>query len=168
MKQFAEFKDWASECTERGWQGPFKLVGRPENSYQFVADGKGSMSLWNGERGIGYIYSDESLSDAGWCVHSTHRGKHTKTPECIDWMSSAVPEGNSVLEMHKLCCAMKLGKPSEEGTCCVLVECNCGQRAREYEAIRRILDNQLKRMAMIDGDVVAMLGAYEDLKGFET
>ena len=42
--------------------------------------------------------------------------------------------------MHKPGCAMKLGTPSEEGTCAVLVECDCGQREIEYVEIQRILD----------------------------
>lgn len=43
---------------------------------------------------------------------------------------------------HSPFCAMELGKPSTEGTAAVLVECNCGQRAREYEEIRKLLNNQ--------------------------
>jgi hypothetical protein len=35
---------------------------------------------------------------------------------------------------------MKLGKPSEEGTCAVLVDCDCGQREIDYAEIQRILD----------------------------
>jgi hypothetical protein len=42
--------------------------------------------------------------------------------------------------MHAPDCKMKLSKPSEEGTACVLVPCSCGQRDREYAEIQRLLD----------------------------
>lgn len=47
---------------------------------------------------------------------------------------------------HKPGCSMKLSEPSEEGTCAVLVECDCGQREIEYAEIDRLLDEQLKQL----------------------
>lgn len=63
MIEVADFKDWASQCAERGWKGPFKLVSRPYGSYQFITDEHGTEAMWNGEANIGFIFGSNFASE---------------------------------------------------------------------------------------------------------
>lgn len=58
MIEVANFKDWASQCAERGWQGPFKLWGVPADSYQFTSEKGGTEAMWNGEKNRGFIFGE--------------------------------------------------------------------------------------------------------------
>lgn len=47
---------------------------------------------------------------------------------------------------HATDCQFKLSAPSEEGTCMVLRDCTCGQRAIEQAERQRVSDEWFKRM----------------------
>jgi ribosome modulation factor len=88
----------------------------------------------------------KKLREAGEQAYAEGRSIHTCPERFMDefqWKQGWIDaESQAAMEksMHKPGCAMKLGTPSEEGTCAILIDCDCGQRAIEYAEIQRILD----------------------------
>jgi hypothetical protein len=59
VNTYTSFQAWRAECASRGFRGPFKLISRPLNSYQYLGD-SGTAALWNGESGLGSIFEEKA------------------------------------------------------------------------------------------------------------